>query len=66
MDFRRRAYEFLNKLYDKSNRDKTIEIISHGGMINQLYALLLNSPIHTSAVFSTADTGIHVWRWDGH
>lgn len=64
IEFRNRANQFLNKLLNEEDMDKTVAVISHGGMINQLYASLINTPIDSPIVFGTGDTGIHVWRWE--
>lgn len=46
--------------------DITIAIVTHGGMINQLYGALLHMPVGESNFFATGDTGIHVWRLTSH
>lgn len=39
----------------------TIAIISHGGMINQMFCSFVNMPLNCSIYYSTGDTGIHEW-----
>ena len=39
----------------------TAAIVSHGGMINQLFASLIGLPPASSPRFLTGDTGIHLW-----
>lgn len=37
-------------------------VISHGGMINQLYRSFLRLPLTPGISFPTSDTGIHEWQ----
>lgn len=61
LEFRNRAERVLNKILEETKDDKTIVIISHGKMINQLYHVFLNLPVNQDIFFSTGDTGIHLW-----
>lgn len=65
LEFRNRADRILNKIISEAKEDETISIVSHGGMINQLYRSLLKLPVKYDTVFATADTGIHVWKIEG-
>ena len=61
VEFRNRAKEAYSKIISENEDDTTIVIVSHGGMINQLYHEFLNLPIESNVFFSTGDTGIHEW-----
>ncbi len=60
--FRYRADVALSHILTENDQDTTIAIVSHGGMINQLYHSFLKLPIDCNIRFATGDTGIHEWR----
>ncbi|MBR3954906.1 MAG: histidine phosphatase family protein [Clostridia bacterium] len=62
VEFRQRAENALSRVISESQADKTIAIVSHGGMINQLYRAFFNMPVDCTFFFNTADTGIHIWN----
>ena len=62
VEFRQRAEKALSRVISESQADETIAIVSHGGMINQLYRSLFEMPIDCKFFFNTADTGIHIWN----
>ena len=61
VEFRQRAENALSRIMNEAENDETIAIVSHGGMINQLYRSFFNMPIDCIYFFNTADTGIHIW-----
>lgn len=61
VEFRQRAENALSKIMNEAENDETIAIVSHDGMINQLYRSFFNMPIDCVYFFNTADTGIHIW-----
>ena len=61
-EFRQRAENALSRVISESQTDETIAIVSHGGMINQLYRSFFNMPVDCKFFFNTADTGIHIWN----
>lgn len=61
VDFRQRAENALSRIMNEAENDETIAVVSHGGMINQLYRSFFNMPIDCIYFFNTADTGIHIW-----
>ncbi|MBQ3760416.1 MAG: histidine phosphatase family protein [Clostridia bacterium] len=63
--FRRRAEEVLKKALAFPDKGGLLVLVTHGGMIDQLYRAALKLPVVTDAFFSTADTGIHLWETDG-
>lgn len=65
VDFRNRAAKMLWQIRSNAKDDETIAVVSHGGMINQLYHALLRLPVKSDTVFGTGDTGIHVWKMKG-
>lgn len=62
VEFRQRAENTLSRVISESKSDESIAIVSHGGMINQLYRSLFDMPVDCKFFFNTADTGIHVWN----
>ena len=60
--FRSRAANALQRVLSENGAESVIAIVTHGGMVNQLYGALLHMPIGENCFFRTADTGIHVWE----
>jgi len=65
LEFRYRAEYILSKIISEGKDEETIAIVSHGGMINQLYHAFLKLPVVSGTFFGTGDTGIHEWRIRG-
>ena len=61
VEFRQRAENVLSRIINESENDETVAVVSHGGMINQLYRSFFNMPVDCIYFFNTADTGIHIW-----
>ena len=68
INFRARAETFWSKFLHKyeNQEDKTICIVSHGGMINMLFRSLMMLPMNNDIVLNTGDTGVHLWRLNGN
>ena len=64
LEFRYRAEYILSKIISEAKEDDTIVVVSHGGMINQLYHAFLKLPIEDNVSICTADVGIHEWKID--
>lgn len=62
LEFRCRADYMLSKIISETAPDATVAIVTHGGMVNQLYRAFLRLPIDSDIVFATGDTGIHEWQ----
>lgn len=62
LEFRFRADYMLSKIISETDSDATVAVVTHGGMVNQLYRAFLRLPIDSDIVFATSDTGIHEWR----
>ena len=62
VEFRSRAVHALNRVLSENGSDDVIAVITHGGMVNQLYGVLLHLPIGENVFFSSYDTGIHIWE----
>ena len=60
--FRGRAEAALERIVAAAGPEETVAVVSHGGMINQLWHVLLNLPVGDNRWFSTDDTGIHEWE----
>lgn len=65
LEFRYRAEYVLSQILSEGEEEETIAIVSHGGMINQLYHAFLKLPVQSGIFFGTGDTGIHEWRLKG-
>ncbi|MBQ2904226.1 MAG: histidine phosphatase family protein [Clostridia bacterium] len=61
VEFRQRAENALSRIVEEAENDETIAVVSHGGMINQLYRSFFNMPVDCGYFFNTSDTGIHIW-----
>lgn len=64
LEFRFRADYILSKIISETAPDRTIAVVTHGGMINQLYRCFLRLPVDSDIFFGTGDTGIHHWYLD--
>lgn len=61
LTFRYRAEYMLSKLISENDDEDTIAVVTHGGMINQLYRAFFKLPVETEFGFYTGDAGIHEW-----
>lgn len=61
LEFRFRADFVLSKIMSENPFSDTIAIVSHGGMINQLFLSFIRAPIDCGVSYCTGDTGIHEW-----
>lgn len=59
LEFRYRA-EYMQLLSENKDED-TVAVVTHGGMINQLYRAFFRLPVEADHFFYTGDTGIHEW-----
>ncbi|HEX2945460.1 MAG TPA: histidine phosphatase family protein [Clostridia bacterium] len=64
LEFRYRAEYILSVILSENNTEATIAIVSHGGMINQLFHSFLSLPVDSNIHILTGDTGIHLWQYD--
>lgn len=62
LEFRYRAEYMLSRIISETAPDATVAVVTHGGMVNQLYRAFLRLPIDSDICFATGDTGIHEWR----
>lgn len=60
--FRDRALRAFNRILVENEPDSVVAVVTHGGMIHQLYGVLLRFPLGDRPFIRTADTGIHVWE----
>ena len=66
LEFRYRAEYMLSKLLSENDDESIIAVVTHGGMINQLYRAFFKLPVETEFAFWTGDTGIHEWITNGN
>ena len=66
LEFRSRAEYMLSKLLWENNGESTVAVVTHGGMITQLYRAFFRLPLDSEFAFRTGDTGIHEWAVDGN
>jgi 2,3-bisphosphoglycerate-dependent phosphoglycerate mutase len=64
--FRNRAVNVLNRILKENDPEAVIAIVTHGGMVNQLYGALFHTPVGGNAFVCTADAGIHIWKITDH
>lgn len=65
LEFRYRAEYMLSKLISENGENSTVAVVTHGGMINQLYRSFFKFPIDSEFFFWTGDTCIHEWLING-
>ena len=63
--FRRRAEAALAAIVAAAKPDETVAVVSHGGLIDQLWHAFLKLPVDSGLRFATGDTGIHEWQITG-
>ncbi|MBO4913956.1 MAG: histidine phosphatase family protein [Oscillospiraceae bacterium] len=66
LEFRARAERALERVLSETGEDETAAIVSHGGMINQLYHAFLKLPVDDGCRFASGDTAVHVWLVRGN
>lgn len=64
LEFRFRADYILSRIISQTAAEDTAAIVTHGGVINQLYRSFLRLPIDSDIFFETGNTGIHCWCLD--
>ncbi len=62
LEFRFRADFMLSKLLSETDPGETVAVVSHGGMINQLFRSFLRLPVDSDVFFATGDACVHEWR----
>lgn len=62
LEFRGRAEKALERVFSENDAEAVIALVTHGGMVNQLYGALLQMPVGGRSFFGTSDTGIHLWK----
>ena len=65
-EFRSRAVKALDRVFAENEPEAVVAVVSHGGMINQLYGAFLHTPLGEDSFICTSDTGIHVWKTTDH
>ncbi len=65
LDFRYRAEYMLSKLISENEESDTLAVVTHGGMINQLYRAYFRLPLESEFSFWTGDAGFHEWMIHG-
>ncbi len=64
IEFRSRAEVVLSRIMHEFPHDKTVAVVTHGGMINMLFRSFINLPLVTEVSVNTSDTGVHLWTWE--
>jgi len=62
--FAERIRKVYSKIVSECKKDDIIAIITHGGVINQLYQQILAIKKESNIVLGSSDTGIHLWYLD--
>lgn len=65
LEFRYRAEYMLSKILSENEENSTLAIVTHGGMVNQLYRAFFRLPADAGFAFYTGDAGIHEWIING-
>lgn len=61
LQFRFRAEKMLSRLLCENDARSTLAVVSHGGMINQLYRAFFGLPIDAACRFYSGDAALHEW-----
>ena len=61
--FRYRAENALSRVLSENPPAAAVALVTHGGMIGQLYRSFLRLPVDIDCHFATGDTGVHEWEW---
>ena len=61
-EFRERAVQVLVRIGKECENKNTVAVVTHGGLINQLYGAALKMRVGADIHFPTGDTGIHIWE----
>ena len=64
--FRGRAEKALERIRRECADGETSAVVTHGGMIDQLYGAALRIPVGSDYHFCSDDTGIHIWEIRGN
>lgn len=62
LTFRGRAEKALERICRECSDQDTAAVVTHGGMIDQLFGAGLKIPVGSAYHFCSGDTGIHVWE----
>ena len=60
--FRQRADRVFGRILAAADGCEIVAVVSHGGMIDQMYHSLLGLPVADGRRFASGDTAVHVWR----
>lgn len=60
--FRSRAEKALERILSECSDQDTAAVVTHGGMIDQLYGAALKIPVGSTYHFCSGDTAIHLWE----
>ncbi len=61
IQFRMRAENVLSRVLHENSGDARVVLVSHGGMINQLFGAFLKLPLEQNAFVTSHDAGLHQW-----
>ena len=65
IEMRARAEQFFSQPLADTPDDQRVLLVSHGGLIAQLFRACLSLPMETRVFLSTGDTGLHHREVDG-
>lgn len=66
LEFRYRGEYMLSRLLSENDDGSTAVVVTHGGMINQLYRSFFKMPVDSQFFFKTGDACIHEWLTNGN
>lgn len=62
LEFRSRAEKVLSALLHDNDEQSTVAVVTHGGMIGQLYKAFFRLPVDSEYSFASGDTALHEWE----
>lgn len=61
IQYRMRAENVLSRVFHENGEHDQVVLVSHGGMINQLFRAFMKLPLDQNAFIASDDAGLHFW-----
>ncbi len=61
LEFRLRAENVMSRVFYENRESDTVCLVTHGGMINQLFRAFFKLPLDFNVWITSGDTGVHEW-----
>lgn len=61
LEFRLRAENVMSRVFHENRESDVVCLVTHGGMINQLFRSFFKLPLDFNVWITSGDTGVHEW-----